>query len=110
MRQRKRLLHDFVLLLSQPESIGSSKFLCLPPIIRGILWGVDTRILKICCFLAEIEAKQNHAGDVIAASPFSGDEPSKYIQFSSPKEPLGEKKLCTKCLKTKGKSEHIVEP
>ena len=26
--------------------------------------------MKIRCFLAEIEAKQNHAGDVFAASPF----------------------------------------
>ena len=34
--------------------------------------GVDTRILKIRCFLAEKEAKQNHAGDVFAASPFIG--------------------------------------
>ena len=70
MRQRKHLPHDFVLLLYQSESIGSSKFLCQPPIIRGVLWGVDTRIVKIRCFLAEIEAKQNHAGDVFAVSPF----------------------------------------
>ena len=33
-------------------------FFSLPPIIRGVLWGVDTRILKIRCFLVEIEAKQ----------------------------------------------------
>ena len=71
MRQQKRLPHYFVLLLSQPESIGSSKFLCLPPIIRGVLCWVDTRILKIRCFLAEIEAKQNHAGDIFAASHFT---------------------------------------
>ena len=71
MEQRKRLSHDFLLLLSQPESIGSSKFLWLPPIIRGVLWGVDTRILKIQCFLAEIEAKENHARDVFAVPPFS---------------------------------------
>ena len=45
--------------------------MCLSPIIRGVLWGVDTRILKIRCFLAEIEAKQNHVGDVFAASPFT---------------------------------------
>ena len=34
-------------------------------------WGVETRMLNIRYFLAEIEAKQNHAGDVFAASPFS---------------------------------------
>ena len=37
-------------------SIGSSKFVCLPPINMGVLWGVDTRILKIrCCMSWEIE-------------------------------------------------------
>ena len=70
MRQRKRLSHDFVLVLIQPESTGSSKLLCLPPIIRGVLCGVYTRILKIRCFLAEIEAKQNHTRAVFAVSPF----------------------------------------
>ena len=70
MRQWKRLPHDFVLILSQPESMGSSKFLCLPPIIRRVLWGADTRILKIRCFLAQIEATQNHARDVFSVSPF----------------------------------------
>ena len=37
-----------------PQVLESSKFLCLSPIIRGILWGVDTKILKIQAPGAEI--------------------------------------------------------
>ena len=33
------LFNNFVLLISWLESFRSSKFLCLPPIIMGILWG-----------------------------------------------------------------------
>ena len=32
---------------------------------------LDSRMLNILCFLAEIEAKQNHARDVFAVSPFT---------------------------------------
>jgi hypothetical protein len=38
---------NFVFLISQVQVIGSSKFLCISPIIRGVLRGVDTKILKI---------------------------------------------------------------
>ena len=41
------LRSDLVFLISWSDFIGSSKFLSLPPIIRGVLWGVETRILKI---------------------------------------------------------------
>ena len=37
----------FVLvLISRAFVLGSSKFLCLSPMIRGVLCGVDTKILK----------------------------------------------------------------
>jgi hypothetical protein len=38
---------NFVFLISRAQVIRSSKCWCLPPIIRGVLWGVDTNILKI---------------------------------------------------------------
>jgi hypothetical protein len=34
-------------LTKRVQVIGSSKFWCLPPIIPPLLWGIDTRILKI---------------------------------------------------------------
>ena len=34
-------------IVSNDASIGSSKFLCLSPIIRGELWGVDTNFFEI---------------------------------------------------------------
>jgi hypothetical protein len=38
---------NFVFLISRVQGFESSKFLCLSPIIRGVLWGVDTNILNI---------------------------------------------------------------
>ena len=50
--------------------IGFVNFLRLPPIIRGILWGVGTRILKIQLTEAEISAKQKFEGEDIFCTPF----------------------------------------
>jgi hypothetical protein len=44
MVSKKKLL---VFLIPQVQVIGSSTFLCLSPIISGVLWGVDSNILKI---------------------------------------------------------------
>ena len=38
---------NLVYLISRAQVLKSSKFLCLFPIIRGVLWGVDIKILKI---------------------------------------------------------------
>ena len=61
----------FVLLISQLLYIESLKFLYLPHIIRGVLCGVDTGILKIRCKEAEIWAKQNFKCQVNLSTPFS---------------------------------------
>ena len=45
--QKKNNRSNFGFLISIVKVIGSSKFLCPSPIIRGVLWGVDTKILKI---------------------------------------------------------------
>ena len=37
--QKKPNGSDFVFLISRPQVLGSSKFLCLSPIIRRVLWG-----------------------------------------------------------------------
>ena len=61
----------FVLLISQLLYIESLKFLYLPHIIRGVLCGVDTGILKIRCKEAEIWAKQKFKCQVYLSTPFS---------------------------------------
>ena len=61
----------FVLLISQLLYIESLKFLYLPHIIRGVLCGVDTGILKIRCKEAEIWAKQKFKYQVYLSTPFS---------------------------------------
>ena len=56
--QKKTRFWIFVFLISQLLYIGFLTFLRLPYIIRGILCGVGTRMLKIRCLAAEIWAKQ----------------------------------------------------
>ena len=59
------------MLISQLLYIESLKFLYLPHIIRGVLCGVDTGILKIRCKEAEIWAKQKFKCQVYLSTPFS---------------------------------------
>ena len=75
MCKKKPWFWIFVLLISQLLYIGSLKFLSLPHIIRGILCGVGTRILKIWCIEAEIWPKQKFQCKVFLSTPFRFEEP-----------------------------------
>jgi hypothetical protein len=60
---------NVVFLISWVQVIRSSKFLCPSPIIRGVLWGVDTNILKIRSPRLEIWGKQNWSVRVFLNHP-----------------------------------------
>ena len=72
--QKKTWFWILVVLISQLLYIVSLKFLCLPHIIGGVLWGVGTRILKIRCIEAEIWAKQKFKTKVFICTPFSNHD------------------------------------
>ena len=69
MSIKKPYIWIFALLISQLLYIGSLKFLCLPLIIRGILCGVGTRILKIWQIEDEIWARQKFKCKVFYQHP-----------------------------------------
>ena len=59
------------ILVSQPESIRSLELVCLPPTIKVVLLGVDTRILMICFPWAEIWGIGNFNVDIFFMSCFT---------------------------------------
>jgi hypothetical protein len=73
---------NIVFVISWLSIIGSNKFLCLSPIIRGVLCGVDTIILKIIyCSKAKI-SKQQYLGNYIFCVKLTSNKPG--ICLSSP--------------------------
>ena len=69
---QKKLI--FKILFSQflcSNDLGSQQFLSLPHVIRGVLWGVGTRIVKIRDRLSIEIAKQNFKKDFFCEKPFT---------------------------------------